>query len=374
VKILLVSNYENDRQESMQRFALLMQRGLSEAGHEVRVRRPAVLAGRLKTSGQGFSKWLGYIDKFAIFPAALTRAADWADIVHICDHSNAMYSLHISTRPVIVTCHDMLAVRGALGEDTDCPGSRTGKLLQRWIVSGLRRADRLACVSTATFEDVKRIVRTRSLSLQVILNGLNYRYTVLPEEATQLRLSQVPRVRPGHFLLHVGSNLRRKNREGVIRVFADISRSLDLDLVLAGPQLTPELLELASSLGCADKVIPVVKPANEILEALYNSAFALFYPSRFEGFGWPLIEAQACGCPVICSQCPPFREIVGDSVLMREVDDEDGFATDIARLAREPQERSALRQLGLQNAHRYRPDKMISAYISLYEDLIHCSN
>ena len=133
-----------------------------------------------------------------------------------------MYSLHINTRPVIVTCHDMLAVRGAFGEPTDCPGSRTGKLLQRWIVSGLRRADKLACVSTATFEDVKRIVRARSLSLQVILNGLNYRYAVLPEEIAQCRLSDVPRVRPGHFLLHVGSNLRRKNREGVIRVFADI--------------------------------------------------------------------------------------------------------------------------------------------------------
>lgn len=374
MKILLVSNYENDRQESMQRFASLMQRGLLEAGHEVRVRRPAVLAGRLKSSGQGLGKWLGYIDKFAIFPPALAKAADWADIVHICDHSNAMYSLRINTRPVIVTCHDMLAVRGAFGEQTDCPGSRTGKLLQRWIVSGLRRADKLACVSTATLEDVKRIVRAQSLSLQVILNGLNYRYAVLSKEIAQRRLSHMPRVRAGHFLLHVGSNLRRKNREGVIRVFADISRSLEMDLVLAGPQLTPELLDLAKKLGCADKIVPVVKPANEILEALYNSAFALFYPSRFEGFGWPLIEAQACGCPVICSRCSPFREVVADSALTRDVDDEDGFATDIVRIAQDSHERSVLRQRGLQNAQRYRPDKMISAYISLYEDLIHCSN
>jgi glycosyltransferase involved in cell wall biosynthesis len=371
MKVLLVGNYAKDRQESMDRFALLMQRGLSGEGHEVRIRRPPVLVGKLNSSRQGLGKWLGYVDKFALFPAVLAGDERWADIVHICDHSYAMYSFHVSTRPVVVTCHDMLAVRGALGEDTDCPASRTGRILQRWIVAGLRRANKIACVSTATSEDVVRIVHTNSLAAQVILNGLNYPYSVLSEETARLRLSPLPRIRPRQFLLHVGSNHRRKNREGVLRVFADVSRSVDdFDLVLAGQEVSPELKDLAKRLGIADRVIEVVKPTNETLEALYNSALALFYPSRFEGFGWPLVEAQACGCPVVCSRCPPFKEVVADAALMREVDDEEGFAADVLRIMREPQEWKTLRCKGLQNVQRFRPETMISAYISLYENLV----
>jgi glycosyltransferase involved in cell wall biosynthesis len=156
----------------------------------------------------------------------------------------------------------------------------------------------------------------------------------------------------------------------VIRVFAKVIRSVDVDLVLAGPNLSPGLNNLARQLGVSDKVIVVAKPTNEVLEALYNSAFVFFFPSRFEGFGWPLAEAQACGCPVVCSRCPPFGEIVADSAFTRDVDDEEGFADAIVGLARNAQEREKLRLSGLDNARRFRPDKMITSYISLYQDLV----
>ena len=370
MKVLLVGNYADDGQESMQRFALLLQRGLSEAGHQVRVSRPRPLAGRLYRSRKSFRKWLGYVDKFAVFPSVLATATRWADVVHICDHSNAMYVPRRKVLPIVVTCHDMLAVRGALGEDTNCPASRSGKLLQSWILSGLRRADKLACVSTATSQDVERIVGSDGCSLQVIPNGLNYPYAVLPEATARRRLSEIATVGYRRFVLHVGSNQQRKNREGVIRAFARAARIASIDLVLAGPELPPHLKELVKSLDVADKVIVVVKPTNEDLEVLYNSALVLFYPSRFEGFGWPLIEAQACGCPIICSRCAPFNEVVANTARMRDVDDEDGFATDMVHLARDSQEWKELRAKGLQNAQRFLPETMISAYIALYQDLI----
>jgi glycosyltransferase involved in cell wall biosynthesis len=153
-------------------------------------------------------------------------------------------------------------------------------------------------------------------------------------------------------------------------VFADVLRSVDVDLVLVGPKLSADLESLARELGVLDKVIVVEKPTNEVLEALYNSALVFLFPSRFEGFGWPLVEAQACGCPIVCSRCPPFREIVSDAVLSRAVDDEEGFAADIVRLARESQEWTASRCAGLQNAERFRPDKMIAEYIALYMEVI----
>src|SRR5216110_1110114 len=138
---------------------------------------------------------------------------------------------------------------------------------------------------------------------------------------------------------HVGSNLRRKNRDGALRIFARCKEKWNARLVFAGDALTQELLSLADRLGISDRVMQVPNASDELLEALYNRAVALLYPSRFEGFGWPVIEAQACGCPVVCSNSGPLPEAAGDAGLFHAPDDEAGFASDLLRL-RDPTQRA----------------------------------
>jgi glycosyltransferase involved in cell wall biosynthesis len=370
MKILLIGNYLSDKQESMQRFTTLMQKGLTQAGHEVKVIRPPAFIGRVSPGVRGVGKWLGYVDKFVIFPALLRAAVRWADVVHIGDHSNAMYASWVGGTPCVVTCHDMLAVRGALGEETDCPASRTGRYLQRWIVRGLRGASVLVSVSTATATDVEKIVGGSARNRRVILNALNYPYRRLSRDEALGRLSQGAQLELATpFVLHVGSNLARKNRPGVIRAFARASREADLQLVLVGQPLTLQLEELLRAEGIAERVAVIVKPSNEVLEALYSTALGLLFPSRYEGFGWPLIEAQACGCAVICSRCAPFAEVVGSSAIIRDVEDERGFAEDIVRLARDASERGAWSADGLRNAARFKPEQMIARYLDVYREL-----
>jgi glycosyltransferase involved in cell wall biosynthesis len=369
MKILLIGNYLSDGQESMQRFTTLMQDGLTRAGYRTKLIRPPEFISRLSPGLKGLRKWLGYVDKFVIFPVLLRAAARWADIVHICDHSNASYARWVGMTPCLVTCHDLLAVRGALGEQTDCPASRTGRYLQQWIVQGLRSATVLVSVSTATSLDVEHIVGGPAHTRKVVLNALNYPYQRISREESLGRLSQVAQLEPTKpFVLHVGQNQARKNRGGVIRAFARASREIDCRLVLAGQSLSPELQELIRAEGIADRVTVVIKPSNEVLEALYNMALALFFPSRYEGFGWPIIEAQACGCPVICSRCAPFSEVVGSTGITREVDDESGFAADIVRLARDAAEREAWVGKSLENAARFNPEQMIARYVDVYRE------
>lgn len=353
----------------MQRFTTLMQEGLTVAGHQAKVMHPPELISRLSPGQRGLHKWLGYVDKFVIFPVMLRAAARWADIVHVCDHSNASYARWVGTTPCLVTCHDMLAVRGALGEETDCPASRTGRYLQYWIVRGLRSASVLVSVSTATSLDVEHIVGGPAHTRKVVLNALNYPYRRISREQSLARLSRIAGLEATKpFVLHVGQNQARKNRAGVIRAFARASREIDCRLVLAGQSLSAELEELIGAEGISDRVTVVVKPSNQVLEALYNIALALFFPSRYEGFGWPLIEAQACGCPVICSRCAPFAEVVGSSGITREVDDVRGFAADIVRLARDAAEREAWVGKGLENAGRFHPEQMIARYVDVYRE------
>jgi len=180
------------------------------------------------------------------------------------------------------------------------------------------------------------------------------------------KLSQLKLDRP--FVLHVGSHLRRKNRAGVVRIFARTKGHWNAQLVFAGDRLYNDLWTQARALGIADRIVEIVSADSELLEALYNQAHALLFPSRFEGFGWPIAEAQACGCPVLCRDAAPMSEVAGGAALLRDTGDEDGFAEDLLRL-RDPATREKYRELGLQNATRFSAKTMAEQYLALYRGL-----
>jgi glycosyltransferase involved in cell wall biosynthesis len=370
--ILLIGNYPLDRQQSMQRFATMMLEGLTAIGVRAELIYPRPFLGRFRSAGGFIAKWLAYLDKFIFFRRTLARKLrERPAIIHICDHSNAMYAKAVSAVPVVVTCHDLLAVRGALGEPTDCPASATGKLLQRWIVRGLENATVVACDSAATLADARRLVRQNdgTPALEMITLGLSYPYRKLPAEEVRSRLAKFEALKLGaEFALHVGSNLRRKNREGVLRIFARCRELWNGSLVLAGDPLTASLRSLGRELGVSDRIVEVPNPDNESLEALYNGATALLFPSTFEGFGWPIAEAHACGCPVLCADREPMTEVAGAAALIHSVEDEAGFAADLLRLTN-PAERARWSAKALENAQRFSTARMISEYAELYRSL-----
>ena len=366
--VLLIGNFPPDQQQSMQRFSEMMLRELRALGVTAQLVQPQSQVARgIPRQFHFLKKWAGYIDKFILFPRQLPQLGG-AEVVHICDHSSAIYARHFPQVPVVVTCHDLLAVRGSLGEETDCPASSTGRILQRWIVSSLRSARAIVCVSRATAADANRILggRPNAPAITVIENGLNYPFQPLEQETARGRLGRLSRLRREHpFVLHVGSGLRRKNRDGVLRIFAKTKDHWDAQLVFAGEPLSNNLWTLAHRLKIHDRMIEVGSVESELLEALYNCAHALLFPSRFEGFGWPIAEAQACGCPVLCRDTAPMSDIAGGAALLRDIGDEDGFADDLLRL-RDPALREKYRALGLQNATRFSAKKMAAQYLALY--------
>ena len=368
MKVLLVGNYEFDGSMSMKIWGEAMHRELLGRGVDVRFIAPKPVLGRMLPSFTGAGKWLGYIDRFVLFPRHLRAAAAGVDVVHICDHGGAMYVFRLKHKPVVVTCHDMLAVRGALGEVPEMRASLFGRLLQLWIRRGVGRANRVACVSKFTYEDVGRILHDPQ-NLCVILNALNYPFQQLPSGEADRRLAGLPQIdRP--FILHVGSSHPRKNRDGVMRAFAMATCETPLQLVFAGDALNRDLLQLARELKIDNRVVQVVLPDVKIIEALYNRAVALLFPSRYEGFGWPSIEAQACGCPVIASNIPPLAEVLDHSAAMHSLEDEAGMAESIRRLATDTEFRDQMREKGFANVlARFQTSRMMEEYMSLYRKL-----
>jgi glycosyltransferase involved in cell wall biosynthesis len=373
--VVLIGNYRLDRQESMLRFRDLIQTRLESLGYCTESIFPQACLGRISQKG-GLAKWLGYVDKYILFPPRLALRLSGIErkfsgrkvVVHISDHSNAVYaSLARRWFPVLVTCHDLLAVRGALGEDAHCPASGFGKLLQAAILRGIQKAAYVACVSRATHSDLIRLSEPSMAGRsRVVPLSLNYSYRTLSRDETLSGLARAGIDLPLRgFVLHVGSDLPRKNRGALILSVAQIRDSWPGRIVFAGDPLLPAERALAKSAGLEDRVREIVRPDNETLLALYNAAHCLVFMSYAEGFGWPILEAQSCGCPVICSDRTSIPEVAGEGALIHKPEDYAAIGRDIQRLQESPF-RDTLVALGLKNARDYSSERAVGAYEEIY--------
>lgn len=371
--VVLIGNYPPSGQQSMLRFAACLESELRRRQIQVELIAPQPKATRYLPFRGAVRKWLGYVDQFIFFPRNLRRrqrALPQNTIVHICDHSNAMYQRHLRNHKSLVTCHDLLAVRGAAGDqEAYCEVSSTGKVLQRWIRNSLESAPNVVCDSQATAADFRRLLPKYDGGLSVLPLGLNSPYVpIAPEEAFR-RIARFTLERSSPFVLMVGSNHVRKNREGALRIIQKVGSRFSGSLVLAGQSLTPVQKALARALGIESRIIELGPVTNSELEALYSTAHALLFPSKAEGFGWPVLEAQACGCPVVCSDRTSIPEVAGDGAFVHDLADEAGFADSIVRLL-DPTVRADLRKRGFQNAATMTTERMVDDYVALYRDIL----
>jgi len=354
----------------MDRFAVMLCDGLKGCGHEVRWLKPAPFIGRFHPSSTGFGKWLGYPDRFILFRPVLMKAAQWADIVHICDQANAVYIPWLKEKPHVVTCHDMLAIRSALGEIPEHQTGLTGRIYQGWILRGLERAMHVTCVSDATREDVLRITKLLPKNVSVVRNGLNYPYRPMSSDEAIGHLKKIGIDYGRPFFLHVGGNFWYKNKAGLLRIFARMIRLDDnnnANLLFAGAALPEELAQLARELGVYDRIRTAIYVTNKELCALYSAAQGLIFPSFAEGFGWPIIEAQACGCPVFTSNRKPMTDVGGQGAVYFDPEDEAGAAEIIINSIKS---KCQLIQRGFQNAASHTAENMVSGYIDKYRQIL----
>jgi len=328
----------------------------------------------------GFPKYLGYIDKFVLFPRAIRkrlRTSLAGSVYHIVDHSNALYAPHLRKVPLVVTCHDLLQVRSALGEFPQNLLTRSGQKYQHWILDSLRNLRCAACVSEKTRADLLRLTSLPADATHVIPNGLNFPYHPIPAMAAAPLLAEALRRQnlawPGGslrtpFLFSIGGAQWYKNRTGLIRIFGELKKRLTTSraFVYVGAPFDAEQERLIEQLDLRDSLVRIPQLSNEELRAAYSLADGLIFPSWEEGFGWPIAEAQACGCPVFTSDRAPLTEVGGDAARYFDPADPVGAAEQIALGLALPE---PLRTAGIDHARRWDPQLMLDAYLKLYDRL-----
>jgi len=384
-RVVIISNYLPDQQDSMLKFSKLIHSSLTNKKVNVETIRPIERAGKLKFYLPYIEKWLFYIDKYILFPIDLLAYVkniklEKKIIFHITDHSNALYALFLKSQSLVVTCHDVLAIRSAIGEISKNSTKLTGRLLQKYIFMGLRSAPRIVCVSEKTARDLHRLIGDHTQKVTTILNPLNFDYFPLSRENAILKTSRlgaslVNAIQQG-FILHVGGNQWYKNRFRACEIYVSMAREklrrgvAIPQLLLAGKEPSSEIRRYVSE----NSDLPirfVISPTTEELQALYSVATALLFPSLEEGFGWPILEAMACGCPVVTTGKPPMTQVGGEAAIYID-------PTNISKSAYALNEvtdwsniqRSEHAQKGYANLERFSKSEFIDHYLAAYSDVV----
>lgn len=378
--------------QSMPRFANMLKDAYEQRGHQVAIWAPQPRAYHMVPRG-ALSKWAGYIDQYILFPQWVRKQLkkQTADTLYVfADQALGPWVPLVKHLPHVVHVHDLLALRSALGDIPENPTSFTGKLYQRYIRQGFQQAKHFISISNKTRDDLHRFSQASHDSSIVVYNGLNYPYSPVSSEQALACLTQagLPAT-PDGMLLHLGGSQWYKNIAGVIGLYGEYvklhcagSASEPLPLWCISPPPSESTKALINTLPKQAKVMFFQGLDNETLRAAYSLARAFLFPSLAEGFGWPLIEAQACGCPVLTTNDAPMNEIAGPSATyipqLNTGDDIEQWAKqgavslyELLNLSAEA--RKSIVEKSIAWTTQFNADLTIAAYLKKYEQALAAS-
>ncbi len=283
-------------------------------------------------------------NRFAIYPSWILRNRDRFDLFHITDHS---YSHLIHSLPqgrCIVTCHDLDTFKCLLEPHLELRSIAFCAMTRR-ILHGFKNAQRVICGSNVTRDRILNYGLVPSERVAVIPYGVDPVFSPRPDPEADAQIAEMlgPRFNGGIEILQVGSALKRKRIDLLLEVFAALkSRLSGARLARAGGQMSNELRARAEQLSVAGAIIELPMLERRVLAAAYRRATCVLLPSDSEGFGLPVLEAMACGTPVIVSDLAVLREVGGAAAYYCQVGDIDAWVNTIVRVAAECAERGQL--------------------------------
>ncbi|CCF83155.1 Glycosyltransferase [Nitrolancea hollandica Lb] len=265
----------------------------------------------------------------------------------------------------VVTIHDMVPF---IYPETHA--RLTNWLFRHYIPRTLRFVDQVVTVSEASRRDIQRYYGMPASKIRVIPNGVSPAFTPVPPTAVAgvLRRYAVPQ----SYILTVGALQARKNLETLFAAYRVLRcKGLPHRLVVTGRKAwkAAGIFTSLQQLGLEEDVILTGYVADEDLPALYSGAAAFAFPSLYEGFGLPPLEAMACGTPVVTSNRSSLPEVVGTAGLTVEPSDVRGFASALERLLTDAALHEACRERGLARASRFTWDAAAAEYLDLYRSL-----
>lgn len=367
LRVALLHTYRDEQQPSMRLYAERLGQALRGGGVRVeRVRPPGTVPDPWRQQSRVWRKIDDYAGRHLVYPRLLRNLR--ADVVHLTDHSQGYLIAHLDARRTVVTCHDVVLLVLGAGRFS---GSRLPRIAYEIFRVSLELAKRVACVvadSNQTKRDLTELVGIDPAKIKVIYPGMNQAFA--PDQARGAAFRRANGLGEGLLIAHIGRTFY-KNIPGVLRVLSRLRQGgLDVRLVRTGASLGGAEKAVAERLGLVDSVVELGPVGDAELPALYNAIDLLLFPSFYEGFGWPPLEAMASGTPVVCSRAGSLDEVVGDAALTADPEDVETLSWHAAAALTDPKLRAGLIQRGLVNAGRFHWDRTAREMIGVYQDVV----
>lgn len=278
------------------------------------------------------------------------------DIVHPSDTYSVEIINYIKDKPLVVTVHDMIDEVYFL----DRPGHQIVSKRKKIFVD---RADAIIAISQHTKNDLIRLFNIPSEKIEVIYHGNSLK---LPDNAENRQMHL-----PEQYILFVGTRGGYKNFITLVKAFSKISAQYpSLHLVCAGGgNFSAGEQDLFRTLGIVAKV-EQMSVSDEELAIMYNRSQCFVFPSEYEGFGMPILEAFECGAPVICAQSSCFPEIAQDAAMYFPAHDVTALADMLALIISSPEEQGKLRQAGHMRVSEFSWSKAAEQTLRVYEKVL----
>lgn len=318
-------------------------------------------------SGTGFRK---YSERLWNHPRQVCQIE--ADVYHIVDHSNAhvAYWLKNMKKPIVVTCHDLVqfVYPEILKDRARFPALSMASW--KYSVRGMKYANRVIAVSTNTATDVAQMLDIPPERISVIANGVEPYLRPLPSTEVVAIRERYERSPAAFCLLNVGSTHQRKNIPTILKALAMLrDRGVAVKLWKVGEEFTLEQQSLIESHHLESMITFIDKSDKAALLEIYNAADVLLAPSLYEGFGLTILEAMACGTPVITANVSSLPEVAGDAAILVKPLDVEAIVDAICSLQQDPVLRQSYIKKGLARAKLFSWAKSAEQVAQIYETL-----
>lgn len=387
MKIVIFTHPSFHFSQSMPKFAKMLGDGMESRGHDVEYWTADKFFCRLN-SPFVLKKWLGYVDQFVIFPLKITsrlRKYGPETLFVFADQALGPWIHLVKHRPHVVHCHDFLALRSSLGLINENPVSWSGKIYQGLIKKGFMQAKNFISVSKKTEQDLLNFLHNKDVSCTVVYNKVSPLFKRKNKESARRRLGNYIEKEIGlkaflgaGYILHVGIDVWYKNKNGVLELYIEWKKMTDknLPLVMVGsPGKNLKLLIEQANLN--DHLVILDNIPQEVLVDVYCGASVFIFPSLEEGFGWPIAEAMACGCPVLTTKLPPMTEVGGQAAYyidrqLLKSNDQKLWAKKGAKVIEqildlEPKELERVVQAGIENVKKFQDTSIVDQTEAFYQ-------